>query len=91
VPDTPDQPARIRFCVNNPRTLAERNELIARGYACLGCLGNCTRCFETRYLEVNGEFIEGESYDRITRGIDREQESNTDTHQSASDDEASGP
>ncbi len=57
---------RIRFCVNNPRTLAERNALIANGHECVGCLGNCTRCFETRFLEIDKVFIEGESYEQIT-------------------------
>jgi uncharacterized protein YuzB (UPF0349 family) len=56
---------RIRFCVNNPRTLAERNALIANGYECVGCLGNCTRCFETRFLEIDKVYIEGESYEQI--------------------------
>jgi len=55
----------IRFCVNNPRTLTERNALIAAGYPCLGCLGNCELCFETRYLEVESENIVGESYEQI--------------------------
>ena len=57
----------IRFCVNNPRTLAERNALIAAGHECLGCLGNCTRCFETRFLEINNRFVEGDNYDQIIR------------------------
>lgn len=60
------QPApRIRFCVNNPRTLEERNDLIARGFECLGCLGNCTRCFETRFLEIENRFVECEQYEQI--------------------------
>lgn len=66
--DDAQQPAeelKVRFCVNNPRSLAERNDLIARGFECLGCLGNCTECFETRFLEVNDTFIEGASYDEI--------------------------
>jgi uncharacterized protein YuzB (UPF0349 family) len=61
----PDHVPRIRFCVNNPRSLVERNELLARGYECIGCLGNCTRCFETRFLEIDNRFIEGESYPHI--------------------------
>lgn len=65
MPDEPTHPDKIRFCVSNPRTLAERNDLLARGYECLGCLGNCTRCFETRYLEINNRFVEGESYESI--------------------------
>ncbi len=66
MPDEPSNP-NVRFCVNNPRTLAERNALIAAGHECLGCLGNCTRCFETRFLEINDRFIEGEDYDQIIR------------------------
>lgn len=58
-------PIKVRFCVNNPRTLAERNALIESGSECIGCLGNCTRCFETRFLEINDAFIEGNSYDEI--------------------------
>lgn len=92
VPETPAQPVRIRFCVNNPRTLAERNDLIARGYACLGCLGNCTRCFQTRYLEINGRFIEGDTYDRITRRADGPgQQPGTDPCGPAADDRPSDP
>lgn len=62
---SPEQTNRIRFCVNNPRTLQERNELIERGYECVGCLGNCTECFETRFLEIDDTFIVGESYEQI--------------------------
>lgn len=58
---------KVRFCVNNPRSLAERDELIARGYDCKGCLGNCDRCFETRFLEIGGRFVEGEDYAQIRR------------------------
>jgi uncharacterized protein YuzB (UPF0349 family) len=68
VPNEAEQPAdqpRVRFCVSNPRSLAERNDLIARGYECLGCLGNCTECFETRFLEINDTYIVGESYEQI--------------------------
>lgn len=60
----PERPT-IRFCVNNPRTLAERNELIARGFDCRDCLGNCKACFEGRFLMINGEIIEGDSYRQI--------------------------
>lgn len=62
--------ANIRFCVNNPRSLAERNALLAQGHECLGCLGNCSRCFETRFLEINGRLVEGDSYEQI---LDRAQ------------------
>ena len=57
----------IRFCVNNPRNLTERNDLIARGFVNRDCLGNCSRCYETRFLEIDGEKIEGESYDEILK------------------------
>jgi len=59
------KPIKVRFCVNNPRTLTERNALIESGHECVGCLGNCTRCFETRFLEINNAFFEGDSYDEI--------------------------
>lgn len=58
-------PIRIRFCVNNPRTIQERNDLVARDFECLGCLGNCDRCFDTRFLEINNRFVEGENYEQI--------------------------
>ncbi len=64
-PPEPQKPVRIRFCVNNPRNLIERNDLIERGYECEGCLGNCTRCFETRFLEINNRFVEGGDYEKI--------------------------
>lgn len=63
-PPQPDR-HRVRFCVNNPRGLRERQALIDAGYECLGCLGNCTRCFETRFLEIDNRFVEGESYQQI--------------------------
>lgn len=55
----------IRFCVNNPPTLAERNDLITRGFDCRDCLGNCSACFEGRFLEIHDEFVEGETYEEI--------------------------
>tara|TARA_R110002073_G_scaffold118918_1_gene258492 strand:+ start:374868 stop:375083 length:216 start_codon:yes stop_codon:yes gene_type:complete len=58
---------KIRFCVNNPRNLAERNDLIAREFVNRDCLGNCTRCYETRFLEIDNRNIEGESYDEILK------------------------
>lgn len=61
----PANPRRIRFCVNNPLNLAQRNALIGAGFECIGCLGNCTRCFETRFLEINDKFVEGDSYEQI--------------------------
>lgn len=61
--DDPD--LHIRFCVNNPRNLAERNALIARGFECRDCLGNCTACFEGRFLEIDDEIVDGDSYEEI--------------------------
>jgi len=55
----------IRFCINNPRNLAERQDLIARGIPSKDCLGNCTACFNGRFLEIDGELVEGESYQEI--------------------------
>lgn len=66
-----DQPAQpkppIRFCINNPRNLAERQDLIARGIPSKDCLANCTACFEGRFLEINNQFVEGESYQEILK------------------------
>jgi uncharacterized protein YuzB (UPF0349 family) len=61
----PPDPKQIRFCVNNPRNLQERQDLFNRGFTCRDCLSNCTRCFETRFLEINDTFVEGETYDQI--------------------------
>ena len=55
----------VRFCINNPRNLQERQQLLDKGYQSRDCLGNCTRCFETRFLEINEEQIEGETYQQI--------------------------
>lgn len=61
---TPTTP-NARFCINNPRNLAERQDLINKDIPSKDCLGNCTRCFETRFLEIEGEQIEGDSYQEI--------------------------
>ncbi|MBO6513031.1 MAG: hypothetical protein JJ974_03595 [Phycisphaerales bacterium] len=61
----PRNPKHIRFCVNNPRTLQERQHLLAEGFTCRDCLSNCTQCFETRFLEIDDTFIEGDSYQSI--------------------------
>ena len=61
----PSPKPSIRFCINNPRTLAERQELHARGIPSRDCLGNCTACFEGRFLEIEGEIIPGDSYAEI--------------------------
>jgi len=65
---------RIRFCVNNPRSIAEREDLIARGFECRSCLGHCARCVETRYLEADGSRVEGASYGDILRAIENRSE-----------------
>ena len=61
--DSPRPP--IRFCINNPRNLAERQDLIAREIPSKDCLGNCSACFEGRFLEIEGELVEGDSYQAI--------------------------
>ena len=61
--DSPQQ--SIRFCINNPRNLAERQDLIARGIPSRDCLGNCAACFEGRFLEIKGEIVPGDSYQQI--------------------------
>ncbi|MGJ8636925.1 MAG: hypothetical protein ACSHX5_08790 [Phycisphaerales bacterium] len=63
----PTDPKHTRFCVNNPRNLQERKSLIDQGFTCRDCLSNCTRCFETRFLEINDTFIEGDSYEQILK------------------------
>lgn len=55
----------ILFCINNPRNLSERQDLIARGIPSKDCLGNCLICFNGRFLEINGKLVEGESYQEI--------------------------
>lgn len=69
----PQDPKRIRFCVNNPRNLEERQFLFDQGFVCRDCLSNCTRCFETRFLEINDELVEGESYPQILNQSDQSQ------------------
>jgi len=72
-PSSMDQPTpEIRFCINNPRNLQERQDLIDKGIPSRDCLGNCTRCFETRFLEIDDEQIEGESYQQILDSIKTE-------------------
>lgn len=60
-------PKHIRFCVNNPRNLEERQALFDQGFTCRDCLSNCTRCFETRFLELNNRYVEGDSYEQILK------------------------
>lgn len=66
----PQDPKHTRFCVNNPRNLEERQTLLDQGFTCRDCLSNCTRCFETRFLEINDTFIEGDSYEHILKPAD---------------------
>ena len=61
----------IRFCINNPRNLAERQDLIAREIPSKDCLGNCTACFEGRFLEIDDELVEGESYQEILESVSK--------------------
>ena len=61
--DSPKPP--IRFCINNPRNLAERQDLIERGIPSKDCLGNCSACFDGRFLEIDGELVDGDSYQGI--------------------------
>ncbi|MCA9302564.1 MAG: hypothetical protein KC996_00430 [Phycisphaerales bacterium] len=72
----------IRFCVNNPPTLTERNDLIARGFVCRDCLGNCSACFEGRFLEIDSEFIEGGTYDEILQNASTPIENDRGAHES---------
>ena len=55
----------ILFCVNNPRSLEERQMLMDAGCRMRDCLGLCSRCFETRLVVVADEPIEGEDYGSI--------------------------
>ena len=59
-------PCRIRFCVLNPRSNRERDALVAAGCEMRDCLGQCSLCFETRFLEVNQTIIdEPDDYDAL--------------------------
>lgn len=70
----PTNPEHIRFCVNNPRNLQERQDLFDQGFTCRDCLSNCTRCFETRFLEINDTFVEGDSYQHILESAQKDQQ-----------------
>ncbi len=67
----------VRFCINNPRNLAERQDLIARGIPSKDCLGNCSACFEGRFLEIQGELVPGESYQEILDSANNTKPGNT--------------
>ncbi len=67
---SPQKPVEIRFCVNNARGLKERNELIALGFDCRDCLGDCSACFDDgRFLEIDGEIVRGEFYNEILQAL----------------------
>jgi len=68
-PPTPTPTPPIRFCINNPRNLQERQDLINQGIPSKDCLGNCTACFEGRFLEIQGQIVPGDSYQQILNTI----------------------
>jgi hypothetical protein len=51
-------PCPIRFCALNPRSNEERDALTAQGCAMRDCLGQCSLCFETRFLAVEATIID---------------------------------
>ncbi len=59
------QPCPIRFCTLNPRSNQEREDLIAAGCEQRDCLGQCSLCFETRFVVADGMTIEGKDYPSI--------------------------
>ena len=69
-----DSTPHIRFCINNPRNLAERLYLIERGIPSKDCLGNCSACFVGRFLEVDGALVVGDSYGEILGEIETKHE-----------------
>lgn len=77
----PEQP--ILFCINNPRSLQERQQLTDAGCVSRDCLGICSRCFDTRFVAVRDEIIEGESYERIIAEARRAAQRAPDTAQNA--------
>lgn len=77
----PEQP--ILFCINNPRSLQERQQLTDAGCVSRDCLGVCSRCFDTRFVAVRDEIIEGDSYERILADARRAAERTPDTARNA--------
>ncbi len=59
------EPCPIRFCVLNPRSNQERDDLLAQGCEMRDCLGQCSLCFETRFVVVESKTIEGGEYAAI--------------------------
>lgn len=66
----------IRFCINNPRNLEERLDLLNRGIESRDCLGYCSACFVGRFLEVDDKFVQCDSYNEI---LDDQEDPNTDS------------
>lgn len=60
-----DRPRTIRFCVNNPRSLEERQLLLDSGCDLRDCLGRCSACFDERFVMVGREVIEGPDFPSI--------------------------
>jgi uncharacterized protein YuzB (UPF0349 family) len=70
-------PCNIRFCVLNPRSSEERDALIAEGCEQRDCLGQCSLCFETRFVVTDSMTIEGEDYPAILAQARRQCEQRT--------------
>lgn len=60
-----ESPCPIQFCTLNPRSLAERQELIDAGCEPKDCLGRCSRCFDARFVVAEGIVVEGDDYATI--------------------------
>lgn len=52
----------IRFCTLNPRSLKEREELLAQGCESRDCLGRCSMCFDTRFVVADDTTFVGDDY-----------------------------
>lgn len=59
------EPCPIQFCTQNPRSNEERDWLIAAGCELRDCLGQCSMCFETRFVVADTLTVEGEDYEAI--------------------------
>jgi uncharacterized protein YuzB (UPF0349 family) len=83
--DEPDmsEPCPIRFCVLNPRSNEERDDLLAQGCEMRDCLGQCSLCFETRFLVTDTQTIEGESYPAILARARKNCQQHRDTRSTA--------
>lgn len=58
-------PCRIQFCTLNPRSNEERDWLVGAGCEQRDCLGQCSLCFETRFVVADTLTVEGEDYETI--------------------------